>query len=95
MTTVAPLARLDLDDAMFSENYNRVPFGFSHNLHRLALFENEALRSLCEIYAAHPEDYFVSRSASSAGTVFYSVPKTPLKPHEAFDQLAAGSTKFS
>ena len=65
----------DLDDAMFSENYNRVPFGFSHNLHRLALSENEALRSLCEIYAAHPEDYFVSRSASSAGTVFYSVPK--------------------
>ena len=94
MTSPGPTARLDLDDAVFSENYDRVPFGFRHNLHRLALFENETLRSLCETYAAHPEDYFVSRSASAAGTVFYSVPKTPLKPHEAFDQLTAGSHKI-
>ena len=63
-------------------------------MHRLALFENETLRSLCERYAAHPEDYFVSHSASTAGAVFYSVPKTPLKPHEAFDQLTAGSYKI-
>jgi hypothetical protein len=63
-------------------------------LHRLTLFENETLRSLCETYAAHPEDYFVSRSAPTAGAVFYSVPKTPLKPHEAFDQLTAGSYKI-
>ena len=94
MTSPGPTARLNLDDAVFSENYDRVPFGFSHNLHRLALFENETLRSLCETYAAHPEDYFVSRSASAAGAVFYSVPTTPLKPHEAFDQLTAGSHKI-
>ena len=94
MTSVSPAARLDLDDAVFRENYDRVPFGFSHNLHRLALFENETLRSLCERYAAHPEDYFVSHSALSAGAMFYSVPKTSLKPHEAFDQLAAGSYKI-
>ena len=79
---------------MFNENYDRVPFGFSHNLHRLALFENETLRSLCETYATHPEDYFVSRSALTAGAMFYSVPTTPLKPHEAFDQLTAGSYKI-
>jgi Cupin superfamily protein len=94
MTSIAPAPRLDLDDAVFNENYDRVPFGFSHNLHRLTLFENETLRSLCERYAAHPEDYFVSRSAPTAGAVFYSVPKTPLKPHEAFDHLTAGSYKI-
>jgi hypothetical protein len=94
MTSVSSAARLDLDDAVFSENYDRVPFGFSHNLHGLMLFENEMLRSLSERYAAHPEDYFVCGSASSAGAVFYSVPKTPLKPHEAFDQLEAGSYKI-
>jgi Cupin superfamily protein len=94
MTSIAPAARLDLDDAVFGENYDRAPFGFSHNLHRLALFENETLRCLCERYAAHPEDYFVSRSAPTAAAVFYSVPKTPLKPHEAFDQLTAGSYKI-
>jgi Cupin superfamily protein len=94
MTSIAPAPRLDLDDAVFNENYDRVPFGFSHNLHHLTLFENETLRSLCERYAAHPEDYFVSRSAPTAGAVFYSVPKTPLKPHEAFDHLTAGSYKI-
>src|SRR5271163_3855183 len=41
MTSVAPAAWLDLDDAVFGENYDRVPFGFSCNLHRLTLFENE------------------------------------------------------
>ena len=94
MTPVAPTARLDLNDALFRENYDRIPFSFTHNLHRLTLFENEMLRSLCETYAAHPEDYFVSRSAPTAGAVFYSIPKTPLKPHEAFDQLTAGSYKI-
>jgi hypothetical protein len=92
--SAAPAAWLSLSDAVFRENYNRVPFGFSHNLHRLTLFENETLRTLCKTYAAHPEDYFVARSAPTAGTVFYSVPKTPLKPHEAFDQLTAGSYKI-
>jgi hypothetical protein len=92
--TSASAARLDLDDALFNENYNRIPFGFNHNLHGLALFDGETLRSLCERYAAHPEDYFVSRSAPTADAVFYSVPKTPLKPHEAFDQLTAGSYKI-
>ena len=94
MTSVAPAARLNLDDTDFNEKYDRVPFGFSHNLHRLALFENDTLRSLCERYAAHPEDYFVSRSASTPGAAFYSVPTTLLKPHEAFDQLTAGSYKI-
>jgi hypothetical protein len=94
MTSLEPTAQLNLDDAAFSENYDRVPFGFSHNLHRLSLFENETLRSLCETYAAHAEDYFVSHSAPTAGAVFYSVPKAPLKPGEAFDQLSAGSYKI-
>ena len=40
------------------------------------------------------EDYFVSHSAPTAGAMFYSVPKTSLKPHEAFDQLTAGSYKI-
>ena len=67
MTSVSPPARLDLDDAVFRENYDRVPLGFNHNLYRLALFENEASRSLCERYAAHPGDYFDSQTPPSAG----------------------------
>jgi hypothetical protein len=94
VTSIAPAARLDLDDAAFAENYDRVPFSFSHNLQTLALFEDETLLSLCRTYAAHPEDYFVACSAPSAGTVFYSVPKTSLQPHEAFERLTAGSYKI-
>ena len=94
MTSIAPAPRLDLADSVFAKNYDRVPFGFSHNLQNLALFENATLRSLCGIYAAHPLDYFVACSAPTAETVFYSVPKTLLKPHEAFDQLTAGSYKI-
>ncbi len=93
-TSISPSAQLDLDEALFAENYDRVPFGFTHNLHQLPLFEEETLRSLRRTYADHPEDYFVSGSAPPAGTLFYSVAQTPLKPHEAIDQLAAESSKI-
>ena len=43
MTSIMPAARLDLDQALFAENYDCVPFGFSHNLHHLALCKNETL----------------------------------------------------
>ena len=36
----------------------------------------------------------VTCSAPMAGTIFYSVPETSLKPHEAFDQLPMGSHKI-
>ncbi len=62
--------RLALSDATFATDYNRIPFGFGHNLHKLDLFRDQPLRSLCQAYADHLEDYFVSRSATTPGTVF-------------------------
>ena len=94
MTSDQVTPRLALGDADFETDYNRIPFGFSHNLHQLDLFKDQALRSLCRTYADHPGDYFVSRSARTPATIFYSVPTTPLKPHEAFDQLTDGSYKI-
>ncbi len=88
------LPRLELGPDDFAAKYNRVPLGFSHNLSRLDLFKEEALRALCSKYADHPHDYFVARSSPDPGTVFYSVPRTDLKPHEAIDQLDAGSYKI-
>ena len=86
--------KLSFSEAPFAAKYNHVPFGFNHNLHHLSLFRDEELRHLCEIYRDSPQDFFVSRSAASAGTPFYSVPLTPLKPDEAFDQLTIGSYKI-
>jgi Cupin-like domain len=94
MTSTRTTPRLELDDAALSEHYNRMPFGFEHNLHQLDLFSAESLRSVCHAYAAHPEDYAVSQSAPHPGAVFYSVPCSPLKPHEAYDRLEPGSGKI-
>jgi hypothetical protein len=94
MTVKQLLPRLALNHAEFDVGYNRMPFGFSHNLHELELFKDESLRALCETYADYPQDYFVSQSAPKPGTVFYSVPHAELRPHEAFQQLAPGSYKI-
>ncbi len=94
MSLHQPEPLLALEGVEFAGSYNRTPFGFSHNLHRLDLFKDDALRALCCTFADHPDDYFVSRSAPTPGTTFYAVPPTDLKPHEAFDQLTAGSYKI-
>lgn len=89
-----PEPRLALEKVGFAGDYNRMPFGFSHNLHQLGLFKDDALRGLCRRFADQPQDYFVSHSAPTPGTTFYGVPRTELKPHEAFDRLTAGSYKI-
>jgi hypothetical protein len=94
MTSGYQEPQLALERDTFAQNYNRTPFGFSHNLHRLELFGDDALRALCRAYAGHPQDYFVSRNAASPGTVFYDVPPSDLTPHEAFDRLEPGSFKI-
>ncbi len=86
--------RLAFEPADFGAHYNRMPFGFRHNLHQLELFSDVSLRALCRAYADHPQDYFVSESAPQPGAVFYSVPRADLRPHQAFDQLAPGSYKI-
>jgi len=85
---------LFLDEAGFAERYNKVPFGFTHDLHRLDLFSEDSLAALCRAYADHPQDYFVAQSAPDPATIFYSVPRTPLRPHEALPQLTAGSYRI-
>ncbi len=94
MISNQPMPQLAVKPSDFAAHYNRMPFGFGHNLHQLDLFDDEALRRLCRAYADHPQDYFVSESAPQPGTVFYSVPRAVLQPHEAFDQLAPGSYKI-
>jgi hypothetical protein len=85
---------LSLDQAVFDTRYNCEPFGFRHNLHQLDLFDDDSLRRLCRVYANFPQDYFVSESAPQPGSIFYSVPRAPLLPHQAFDQLTPGSYKI-
>lgn len=94
MVSRQPTPLLAVTPSDFAAHYNRMPFGFGHNLHRLDLFKDASLQALCLLYADHPQDYFVSQSAPQPGTVFYAVPRAGLRPHEAFDQLAPGSYKI-
>ncbi len=80
-------AFLKLDPPLVRDQLDRQPFGFSHELHQLPLFRQEALYKLAEKYAAFPEDYFVSGSAPTPGTRFYSLAPVTYKPHEAMERL--------
>jgi hypothetical protein len=72
----------------------REPFGFSHNLSELDLFEPDSLRALAEKYAAHPSDYFVAGGAPSPAVEFYSVPRPDLSPRQGFDHLDSGGCRI-
>lgn len=80
-------ALLHLEPSLVRDRLDRQPFGFTHELHQLPLFRRDALYKLCETYAAFPEDCFVSGSAPTPGTRFYSVKPVAYKPHEAMEHL--------
>jgi Cupin superfamily protein len=80
-------ARLNLDPSRFSEDFDSEPFGFTHTLSNLGLFQPGSLLKLTDAYANHPADYFVSASAPEAGSVFFSVPQKQYRPREALERL--------
>jgi hypothetical protein len=80
-------ALLKLDQPLLRDQLDRKPFGFDHDLHRLPLFSPDALYKLAQKYAQFPEDYFVSGSAPTPGTRFYSLAPVAFKPHEAMERL--------
>jgi hypothetical protein len=87
MIAVSSQPELEIARETFRESYNREPFGYTHNLSDLDLFEPDSLRSLAAKYADHPRDHYVAAGAPSANTVFYSVPYAGMLPAEALDQL--------
>lgn len=77
-------ARLFADRNVFDEYFDRRPFEYEHNLSGLDLFSYDSLRSLT---ARYDRDFFVSASAPTPGTHFYSVPYGDHSPLEAYDRL--------
>ncbi len=78
---------LNLDPDTFRESLDREPFGFTHNLNELDLFEPDSLLGLAEKYDDHPRDHYVAAGAPAPGAVFYSVPYAGFSPREALDRL--------
>lgn len=88
------LSPLLVDAVRFRADFDRSPFGFTHRLSDLALFEPDSIRGLASAYAAHPSEYFVAASAASAGTAFDAVPHSQCGPVEALDRLTAVPTRL-
>lgn len=72
------------------DSFDRVPFGYEHNLSGLDLFHFDALCDLARKYRA---DHMAADGASSPSTRFYSVPYGMLTPHEALLRIDSGSRR--
>ena len=82
-----PGPRMHIEADGFPARFDRIPFGFKHNLHTLELFGTESLRRLAGLYAAHPSEFFVAAAAASAGTSFNSVSHGKYGPQEAVERV--------
>src|SRR5271168_799603 len=87
-------ARLNIDPVSYHASYNRTPFGFTHNLHQLDIFQFDSILELLERYNGASNDYYVAGSAAAAGSAFFDAPRIKLTPKQAVQQLEAQPTRI-
>ena len=87
-------ARLTLEPERYTRSYNRVPFGFEHNLHTLDLFQFDSMRELSATVSPKPDAYFITGNAPNSGSAFFSSALNKLKPSEAIEQLDERSLRI-
>src|SRR5580704_7940090 len=87
-------AHLNIDPGPYGTFYNRKPFGFTHNLHQLDIFQFDSILELLERYTGESNDYYVAGSAAAAGSAFFDAPHIKLTPREAVDQLDQRPTRI-
>jgi hypothetical protein len=80
---------LNIDPEELRRSIDREPFGFTHNLSGLDLFEMGSLRALSAKYRC--EDYYVAGGAPEPGSKFYSVAHNQCGPVEALERLGSES----
>ena len=81
---------LHIDPEVLARDFDRVPFGFDHDLHGLDMLGFASLRALAEKYR---RDYFVASGSGTPDARFYSVAHGMRTPSEALDQLDANSER--
>lgn len=87
-------ARLLIDADVISQDFDRKPFRFTHNLSGLEEFSNDSLRSLAREFDRHPRDFFVSAGAPAADTKFFTVPHDMCSASEALNRLDSGAYRI-
>jgi hypothetical protein len=86
--------QLDIDPKSYQTFYNKTPFGFTHNLHRLDIFQFDSISELLDRYTGASNDYYVAGSAATAGSAFFEAPHIKLTPKEAIHQLNERPTRI-
>src|SRR5277367_3796441 len=86
--------KLNIDPKFYEAFYNRTPFGFTHNLHQLEIFQFDSILELLDRYNGASNDYYVAGSAAAAGSAFFEAPHIKLTPKEAVKQLDARPTRI-
>src|SRR3984893_7740066 len=84
---------LYIDSNGFAEAFDREPFGFSHNLQTLDLFQFDSLLGLAQKFAAAPRDYFVAAAAPSAATEFEAVDHSQCTVEEAMRRIDSSAVR--
>ena len=64
MIALESASRLEIDPVIFGQSFDREPFGFTHHLSELDLFEFGSLQTLAAKYRG--EDYFVAAGGAVA-----------------------------
>ena len=78
---------MNFEPEIFQQNFDRQPFGFTHNLSSLDLFGIDSLVELAHKFKDNPRDYFMAASAPTPGTAFKDVPVAKSLPHQAIEHL--------
>jgi hypothetical protein len=80
--------RIDAQAIDMRERFNRLPFGFEHNVHQSDVLRFDSLRELAAKYI--DADHFVASGGAGPGTPFYAVRHGALSPLAALDDLENG-----
>ncbi len=86
--------QLNIDPTSYEALYNRTPFGFTHNLHQLEIFQSDSISELLDRYTGASNDYYVAGSAATASSAFFDAPHIKLSPKEAIHQLDERPTRI-
>jgi hypothetical protein len=86
--------QLNIDPKSYEAFYNKTPFGFTHNLHQLEIFQFDSILELLDRYTGSSNDYYVAGSAAAAGSAFFDAPHIKLTPRDAIHRLDERPTRI-
>ncbi|HLH97102.1 MAG TPA: hypothetical protein VKW08_18480 [Xanthobacteraceae bacterium] len=85
---------LHIDPQLFDRSFGREPFGFTHDLSNLELFDFDSLRALAAKYPSTERDVYAFRGAPAPGSDLAIVSSLPYSPLETLRRLDEGDCRL-